>query len=142
LGHIRLALAIAAQYDLEIHQMDVCTAFLGVDLEEEIYMHPLLGYCPLVQTGSRYYDPKTSQKMVLHLKKSLNGLKQSSHVGYGIFKDFVISFGFQASLVDGGLFVLHNKDQDIVVAAVVRYVDDLLIIADEGLSGQIKDQMK
>jgi len=36
LGHIRLALAIAAKYDREIRQMDVCTAFLGVDLEEEI----------------------------------------------------------------------------------------------------------
>ena len=36
LGHVRLALAIAAQYDLEMHQMDGCTAFLGVDLEEEI----------------------------------------------------------------------------------------------------------
>jgi hypothetical protein len=31
LGHNRLALAIAAKHDLEIHQMDVCTVFLGVD---------------------------------------------------------------------------------------------------------------
>ena len=79
LGHVRLALAIAAKYDLEIHQMDVCTAFLGVDLEEEIYMHPPQGYFRLVQTGSRYYDPrltKTSRKMVLRLRKSLYGLKQ------------------------------------------------------------------
>jgi hypothetical protein len=62
LGHIRRALAIAAIYDLEIHHMHVCTSFLGVDLEEEIYMHPQQGYFLLLQTGSRYYDPvsKTS----------------------------------------------------------------------------------
>ena len=78
LGHVRLALAIAAKYDLKIHQTNVCTAFLGVDLEEEIYMHPPQGYFGLVQTGSRYYDrrSKTSRKMVLHLRKSLYGLKQ------------------------------------------------------------------
>jgi hypothetical protein len=144
LGHLRLPLAIAAKYDLEIHQMDVCTAFLGVDLEEEIYMHPLQGYFRFLQTGSRYYDPrsKTSRKMVLRLRKSLDGLKQSSHVWYGTFKAFVISIGFEASRVDGGLFVLHNKDQDIVVAAVILYVDDFLMISNEGLIGQIKDQMK
>jgi len=144
LGHVRLALAIAAKYDLEIHQMDVCTASLGVDLEEEIYMHQPQGYCRVVQTGSRYYDPwsKTSRKMVLCLRKSLYGLQQSSHVWYGTFKEVVISIGFLASRVDGGLFVLHDMDQAIVVAAVVLYVNDLLIIANEGLIGQIKDQMK
>jgi len=144
LGHIRLALAIAAKYDLKIHQMDVCTTFLGVDLEEEINMHPPQGYFRLLQNGSRFNDPRltmTSRKMVLRLRKSLYGLKQSSHVWYGTFKDFVISIGFVASRVDGRLFVLHNKDQDIV-AAVVLYVDDLLIIANEGLIGQINDQMK
>jgi len=106
-------------------------------------MHRPQGYLCLV-SGSQYYDPrsKTSRELVLCLRKSLYGLKQSSHVWYGTFKDFVISIGFEASCVDGGLFVLHNKDQDIVVAAVVLYVDDLLIIANEGLIGQIKDQMK
>jgi len=51
LGHVRLALAIAAKYNLENHQMDVCKALLGVDLEEEIYMHPTQGYFCLLQTG-------------------------------------------------------------------------------------------
>jgi len=137
LGPVQLALAIAAKYDLEIHQMDICTAFLGVDLEEAIYMHLPQGYFRLLQTGRL---SKTSQKMVLRLRKSLYGVKQSSHVWYGTFKDFVISIGFVASGVDGGLFVL--EDEGIVVSAVVLYVDDLLIIAKEGLIGQIKDQMK
>jgi len=143
LGQVRLALAIAAMYDLEIHQMNVCTAFLGVDLEEEIYMHPHQGYFRSLQTGSRYNDPrsKTSWKMVLSLRKSLHGLKQSSHVSYSTLKDFVISIGFVASRVDAGLLILHDKDYDIV-AAVVLYVDDLLIIANKGLIGQMKDQMK
>jgi len=53
LGHVRLALAIAAKYNLEIHQMDVCTAFLVVDLEEDIHMHPPQGYFRLLWNGSR-----------------------------------------------------------------------------------------
>ena len=102
-------------------------------------MHPPQGYFRLVQTGRL---TKTSRKMVLRLRKSLYGLKRSSHVCYGTFKDFVISIGFVASRVDGGLFVLHDtEDHGIVVAAVVLYVNDILIIANEGLIGKITDQM-
>ncbi len=39
---IRCILALAAIEDMEIHQMDVKTAFLNGDLEEEIYMELLL----------------------------------------------------------------------------------------------------
>jgi hypothetical protein len=52
-GRARVALAIASQYDVEIHQMDVCTAFVGVDLEERIYRPLPQGYFGLVKTGSR-----------------------------------------------------------------------------------------
>ena len=40
---VRLARAIAAKHDLEIHQIDACTAVMGGDLEEEIYMYPPQG---------------------------------------------------------------------------------------------------
>jgi len=142
LGHIRLALAISPKYDLEIHQMDVCMVFLGVNWEGQIYMQLPQGYFCLVQTGSRYYDPrsKTSQKMVRHLRKSLYGLKRSLHVWYGTFQNFVISIGFVASHVNWEVFVLG--DQGSVVTAVIPYVIDLFIILIKALIGQIKDQMK
>jgi hypothetical protein len=77
LGHSRLGLTITAKYALEIHQMDVSMAFMGVDLEEELYLHPTQGYCRFLQSGNRCNDPrltKTSRKMVLRLRKSLYGL--------------------------------------------------------------------
>ena len=41
---IRLLISIAAIFYLKIHQMDVKTAFLNGDLEEEIYMDQLEGF--------------------------------------------------------------------------------------------------
>ncbi|OAE24003.1 hypothetical protein AXG93_4541s1050 [Marchantia polymorpha subsp. ruderalis] len=35
---IRVLMALAAQYNLELHQMDVKTAFLNGRLDEEVYM--------------------------------------------------------------------------------------------------------
>jgi hypothetical protein len=122
LGHVILPLDIAAKYNFKIHHMDVFMAVLGVDLEEKIYMHPLQGYFRLLQQWSLYKDPrsKSSQKVVLRLRKSLYGAKHSSHIWYSTFKESLICIEFVASHVDRGLFVLHDKENPgIVVAAVV-----------------------
>jgi Reverse transcriptase (RNA-dependent DNA polymerase) len=37
---LRILLAIATMEDLKVHQMDVVTAYLADELEEEIYMAP------------------------------------------------------------------------------------------------------
>jgi hypothetical protein len=34
----RIIMALVAHFDLELHQMDVKTAFLNRDLEEKVYM--------------------------------------------------------------------------------------------------------
>ena len=63
---IRLLIAITAIFYLKIHQMDVKTAFLNGDLEEEIYM---------VQPES-FVEPRQESK-VCKLTKFLYGLKQA-----------------------------------------------------------------
>ena len=63
---IRLLIAIAAIFYLKIHQMDVKTAFLNEDLEEEIYIDQPEGF---VEPGP--------ESKVCKLTKSLYGLKQA-----------------------------------------------------------------
>jgi hypothetical protein len=63
---IRTLIALASIYNFEIHQMDVKTAFLNGELEEEIYMHQPEGFVM----------PNHEQK-VCKLIKSLYGLKQA-----------------------------------------------------------------
>jgi hypothetical protein len=53
-------------YNLEIHQMDVKTAFLNGELDEEIYMEQPEGFIV----------PR-KEKKVCRLVKSLYGLKQA-----------------------------------------------------------------
>nr|GEY87728.1 Pol polyprotein [Tanacetum cinerariifolium] len=48
---VRMILAIAALRNLEVHQMDVKTAFLNEDLEEEIYMNQPEGFIAPGQEG-------------------------------------------------------------------------------------------
>ena len=42
---IRVLLAMVAMFDMELEQLDVKTAFLHGDLEEEIYMKQPEGFC-------------------------------------------------------------------------------------------------
>jgi len=75
---IQILLALVAQYELKLDQLDLKTAFLHGDLEEGIYMSQLMGF-------------KTVRKdnMVCKLKKSLYGLKQSSRQWYKRFDSFI-----------------------------------------------------
>ena len=76
---IRILLALVAQLDLELVQMDVKTAFLHGDVEEEIYMSQPDGF---------KVDGK--EKMVCKLDKSLYRLKQSLRQWYKRFDKFMI----------------------------------------------------
>jgi len=63
---IRVLMALASIFDLYVHQMDVKTAFLNGNLEEEVYMEQPEGF---VMSGN--------ERKVCKLIKSLYGLKQA-----------------------------------------------------------------
>uniref|UniRef100_A0A2N9EP82 Integrase catalytic domain-containing protein n=1 Tax=Fagus sylvatica TaxID=28930 RepID=A0A2N9EP82_FAGSY len=61
---VRIIMVVAARLDLELHQLDIKTAFLNGDLKEEIYMDQPDGFQIKGQEGK-----------VCRLKKSLYGFK-------------------------------------------------------------------
>jgi len=40
----RIIMPLVAHYDIELYQMDVKIVFLNDDLEEDVYMHQLVGF--------------------------------------------------------------------------------------------------
>ena len=80
--------ALASLYNLNVHQMDVKTAFLNGDLDEEIYMEQPEGYVL----------PGNEQK-VCKLVKSLYGLKQAPKQWHQKFDSVILSNGFLDILV-------------------------------------------
>ncbi|MCO5599479.1 hypothetical protein L7F22_053583 [Adiantum nelumboides] len=86
---LRILLALLATEDMERDQMDVITAFLHGDLEEEIYMQQPEGF---MQKGREH--------LVYKLLKSLFGLKQSSKQWYHKFDTFMHSLDYKCSNED------------------------------------------
>ena len=111
---IRMLISIAALFNLEIHQMDVKTAFLNGDLNEEIYMEQPEGF---VVSGQ--------EKKVCRLVKSLYGLKQAPKQWHEKFDHAMLTNGFKINECDKCVYV-KNTDQGYVI--VCLYVDDMLII--------------
>nr|KAJ0204103.1 hypothetical protein LSAT_V11C500253940 [Lactuca sativa] len=111
---IRLLLAFAAIHNLVIHQMDVKTAFLNGDLDEEIYMKQPEGF---VMPGNEH--------KVCKLKKSLYGLKQAPKQWHQKFDDVVWSNGFALNQADK--YVYRTFDTSSKGVMICLYVDDMLI---------------
>ena len=111
---IRLLLALAACYDWEIHQMDVKSAFLNGELNEEIYMRPPPGY-------------RAAPDTVWRLKKALYGLKQASREWYKTFSSELKTLSFTCIQADHCVFYKNIDGHDLIIAV---YVDDNLILSD------------
>jgi transposase InsO family protein len=112
---IRALLALVTLLNYELEQLDVKTAFLHGELEEEIYMSQPEGF---VVPGK--------EDQVCLLKKSLYGLKQSPRQWYKRFDAFMVHNGFTRSAYDSCVY--HGKlGEDSVY--LLLYVDDMLIAA-------------
>ena len=110
---LRLMFSISASLNLELHHLDIETAFLHGDLEEEIYM----------EQPSHFVDPQFPN-YVCKLHKSLYGLKQSPRMWHFKLHTYLVSIGFNRLQAEPNIYI--RKDGAIYVIIGV-YVDDLPI---------------
>jgi hypothetical protein len=128
LTSIRFLLSLAAANDFEIEQMDVTTAFLHGDLEEEIYM-----------SQPDYFAEKGKEHLVCKLKKSLYGLKQSPRMWYQKYDTYVLSLGFTRAKSDHCVYYKAEGDRKLIIAL---YVDDMLFIGNsKEMISELKSQL-
>ena len=111
---IRQLIALGASKGLEMHQMDVTTAFLYAPLEEEVYMEQPDG---TVKEGE--------EAKVMRLLKCLYGLKQSPRQ-WNLCIDAVLQkLGFRRLKSDVGIYVKGEGDEAVYIAL---YVDDMFMV--------------
>jgi hypothetical protein len=102
-------------HDYELKQLDVKTALLHGELEEDIYMEQPKGFIILGK-----------ENLVCKLQKSLYGLKQSPRQWYNRFDTFMLSQGFKRPDYDSCVYLKLANDSTIYL---LLYVDDMLITA-------------
>ncbi|KZV47100.1 retrovirus-related Pol polyprotein from transposon TNT 1-94, partial [Dorcoceras hygrometricum] len=109
---IRLVIALAAQYSWPIFQLDVKSAFLHGDLEEQVYIDQPPGY---IKIGNEH--------KVYKLKKALYGLKQAPRAWYSRIETYFLKTGFKKCPYEHTLFTKFEDDGKMLI--VCLYVDDL-----------------
>ena len=94
----RTLLALANAHNLEVHQMDVTTAFLNGEVDCDIYMSQPEGFV----------DPDKPEH-VCKLKKSIYGLKQSARCWNSVLDEYLVSAGYHKSDADSCLYRVSQK---------------------------------
>ena len=114
---------MCATFDLHLEQLDVKTAFLHGELEEEIYMLQPEGFA---ETGK--------ENLVCRLNKSLYGLKQAPRCWYKRFDSFIMSLGYNRLSLHHCAYYKRFEDNDFII--LLLYVDDMLV------AGSNKDRIQ
>jgi len=103
---IRTVLAFAAAQDMNIHQLDIVTAFHGAPLDAVIYLRLPCG-------------------TIVRLLRSIYGLKQSPRQWFGTFHEF-LSINLKQSTVNHGLYLAPARRY------LLLYVDDIVLCGTPG----------
>lgn len=109
---LRCLLAIAATKSWLLYHLNVHSAFIHGNFDEEVYMHPPFGYC------------LWGEKHFYCLNKSLHALKQVSCQLYSKLSHVLTFASFCQSNADHSLF---TKTTSTMFTAILIYVDDILV---------------
>ena len=106
-----IPLAIATLKKWEVHHLDLKSAFLHGDLEEEIYMRYIEGYTK-------------DFSLVCKPRKYLYGIKETPRAWYAKMDAFLMSQKFERCKYDRNVY-MQQKGGSLLL--IILYVDDLLI---------------
>ena len=112
---VRMLAHFSVQNGMTIHQADMSSAFLHAEVDQDLYVQQPRGYV-------RYDD--SGKELVMKLKKSLYGLKQSSRNWNNCLNDFLLSENFKRSDSDA---CFYSKFHNGSIIFILIHVDDLLI---------------
>lgn len=125
---VRMSLAYAASKKFKVYQMNVKSAFLNGELEEETCIEQPEGF-PLT----------TEVDMLCRLKKALYGLKQELRIWYARLDKYLAKLGFAKGTADSNLYLKEIEDGLLVI---VMFVDDIIFGGNEEASDKFADDMK
>ena len=108
-----LIIALAAQRQWKVHQMDVKSAFLNDPLDEEVYVKQPSGF---IQSGK--------EGKVYKLIMALYGLKQAPRAWNKRINSFLHVTRFKKCASDHGLYVKTNDYGDLLILCL--YVNDVI----------------
>lgn len=110
---VRLLLALAATNSWEVHHLDVKSAFLNGEIEEEVYVSQPTGY-----------EVKGQEGKVYKLRKALYGLRQAPRAWYTRLSKFLEKLGFEKCPYEHAVYVKREGNESLIIGV---YVDDILI---------------
>lgn len=142
LSSIRFLIGMAVEENLILNQMDVSTAFLNGEIEEEIYIEKPQNLekflLEIVLDESRKEDKtiflkaktmleeirKSKTEQICKLQKSIYGLKQASRQWFSKLDEKLREWGFEPSYADPCIYSMHSDKGKLLIGV---YVDDFII---------------
>ena len=125
---VRLLLALAVNKGWEVHHLDVKTAFLNGEIQEEVYVSQPEGF---VQKGK--------EQLVYKLAKALYGLRQAPRAWYAKLSKCLEELGFERCPYEHGVYTRRSSGEILIIGV---YVDDLLITGTSiAVINEFKEQM-
>ena len=113
---IRMILAYACSKDIKVYQMDVKSAFLNGELEEEVYTEQPEGF-----------QLSENEDYVCRLKRALYGLKQAPRAWYSILDRYLLQQNFKRGSADSNLYIKQENNKILIIEV---YVDDIIFGSD------------
>jgi transposase InsO family protein len=131
LSAVRTVLALAAKEDMELESVDISTAFLNGEMEEEVFMK--------IPEGLGVEAREEKGEWVVRLLKAIYGLKQAGRMWAKKLHEVLTSLDFVRIECEHSFYIYEQKGIKIFVPV---YVDDLTIASNsKAMISQLKSDL-